>query len=323
MTARCGLPHLLCGSPAVLLWVFSFVFIWIKAITSRFGHLSLENPSSRHVSHSTGRSWPLLCSISSGSFACTPLASKSCLIAYSAALNPIESYQSSIAPSFRSTWHPNTSCACQSFARSSCTVSLLCNAISQLDLPFDQPPRATERKGFPSFASFTGVSPLSFTNQSSSPFDFAISSQSQLCHTLFRPPTATHSVPKPPRISISTRHFFRLLFYLRPKTSSKPPKMQVCNSFKLRLARVQSVMKNVVNRRLRKEKKRRSIQIVRYHPLLNLLSCRLQRILTSWKSEPFGFRHVATNIKGISEDEYVSPSDCIPSCQAPPRRHTG
>ncbi|KAI3397431.1 hypothetical protein diail_10762 [Diaporthe ilicicola] len=57
--------------------------------------------------------------------------------------------------------------------------------------------------------------------------------------------------------------------------------MQVCNSFKLRLARVQSVVKNVVNRRLRKEKKRRSIQI----------------------SEPFGFRHVATNIKGLSEDE--------------------
>ncbi|KKY29894.1 hypothetical protein UCDDA912_g10172 [Diaporthe ampelina] len=57
--------------------------------------------------------------------------------------------------------------------------------------------------------------------------------------------------------------------------------MQVCNSFKLRLARVQSVVKNVVNRRLRKEKKRRSIQI----------------------SEPFGFRHVTTNIKGLSEDE--------------------
>ncbi|KAJ0118690.1 hypothetical protein N8I77_001520 [Diaporthe amygdali] len=57
--------------------------------------------------------------------------------------------------------------------------------------------------------------------------------------------------------------------------------MQVCNSFKLRLARVQSVVKNVVNRRLRKEKKRRSIQI----------------------SEPFAFRHVTTNIKGLSEDE--------------------
>ncbi|KAL1870167.1 hypothetical protein Daus18300_005231 [Diaporthe australafricana] len=38
--------------------------------------------------------------------------------------------------------------------------------------------------------------------------------------------------------------------------------MQVCNSFKLSLARVHSVVKNVVNRRLRKEKKRRSIQIV-------------------------------------------------------------
>ncbi|KAH8780204.1 hypothetical protein F5883DRAFT_517135 [Diaporthe sp. PMI_573] len=57
--------------------------------------------------------------------------------------------------------------------------------------------------------------------------------------------------------------------------------MQVCNSFKLRLARVQSVVKNVVNRRLRKEKKRRSIQI----------------------SEPFGFRHVTTNIKGLSDEE--------------------
>ncbi|KAK7709854.1 hypothetical protein SLS64_006096 [Diaporthe eres] len=57
--------------------------------------------------------------------------------------------------------------------------------------------------------------------------------------------------------------------------------MQVCNSFKLRLARVQSVVKNVVNRRLRKEKKRRSIQI----------------------SEPFAFRHVTTNIKGLSEDD--------------------
>ncbi|POS77942.1 hypothetical protein DHEL01_v203655 [Diaporthe helianthi] len=57
--------------------------------------------------------------------------------------------------------------------------------------------------------------------------------------------------------------------------------MQVCNSFKLRLARVQSVVKNVVNRRLRKEKKRRSIQI----------------------SEPFGFRHVTTNIKGLGDEE--------------------
>lgn len=45
--------------------------------------------------------------------------------------------------------------------------------------------------------------------------------------------------------------------------------MQVCNSFKLRLARVQSVVKNVVNRRLRKEKKRRSLQIVRHRPLPN------------------------------------------------------
>lgn len=36
-------------------------------------------------------------------------------------------------------------------------------------------------------------------------------------------------------------------------------------------------------------------------------------ILTAWQSEPFGFRHVTTNIEGLSEDEYVSLSDCIPS----------
>ena len=81
--------------------------------------------------------------------------------------------------------------------------------------------------------------------------------------------------------------------------------MQVCNSFKLRLARVQSVVKNVVNRRLRKEKKRRSIQIVRYYLLPNFLASQPKIILTAWKSEPFGFRHVTTNIKGLSEDEYV------------------
>lgn len=286
--------------------------------------MSLENPSSRHVSHSTGRSWPLLCSISSGSFACTPLASKSCLIAYSAALNPIACYHSSIAPSFRSTWHPKTSCACQSFARSSCMVSLLCNAISQLDLPFGQPPKAAERKGFPSFLRF-------FHRSVTTIFSQRVVLSFRLCH-LVPQPTLPHSLPTPNCHSLGTQAatnididspFLLPCFLSWSKTSSDPFKMQVCNSFKLRLARVQSVMKNVVNRRLRKEKKRRSIQIVRYHPLLNLLSCRLQRILTAWKSEPFGFRHVATNIKGISEDEYVPPPVYLPSCQAPPRRHTG
>lgn len=29
-------------------------------------------------------------------------------------------------------------------------------------------------------------------------------------------------------------------------------------------------------------------------------------MLTEWQSEPFGFRHVTTNIKGLSEDEYVT-----------------
>lgn len=154
-----------------------------------------RKPLFTHVSYPTGRSWPLLCSISSGSLACTPLASESCPLVYSAALNPIACYQSNFAPSFRSTWHQASSCACQSFARSSCMVSLACDAHLPLRPSLRPTTQSSQRKGFPSFASSAGVSPPSFTKESSPLFDFGISSQ----------PTLPHSLPTPNSHSLSTQ----------------------------------------------------------------------------------------------------------------------
>lgn len=135
----------------------------------------------------------------------------------SAPLNPVVCEQAYFAPFFRSTWHPTSSCACQSFARSSCLVSLLYNAIYEHDLPFDQRPGVAKRKlpFLPSLLSQDHhhiLLPRSRSLPSTLVFPL-----SQLYHTLFHIPTATQSLPKS-EISISTPRFCRSFIYCIQET---------------------------------------------------------------------------------------------------------
>lgn len=158
------------------------------------------------MSHPTGRSWPPLCSTSSGLFSCTPLASESCMLVYPAALNPIACSQSNFAPSFRSTWHPTSSCACQSFARSSCLVSLLCNAIYRIDLSLRPTSQSSREKASLRFLHRSIIT--LFLPTSRPLLSTSVSRPSQLCHTLFQLPTATHSNTQATNTVIDSPFFF-------------------------------------------------------------------------------------------------------------------
>lgn len=151
-----------------------------------------------------------------------------------------------------------------------------------------------------------------------------VSRSSQFCHTLFQLPTATHSIPKL-RISISTRLSFspliRASFKNLPQAAIQDASLQLfqaapCASPERGEGRGQPSPAQGEEEALNPDCKTSPSSCP-------FLCRRLKMVLTARQSEPFGFRHVTTNIKGLSDEEYVSPSDCVPSCQEPHRRRTG
>lgn len=257
------------------------------------------------MSHFTGRSWPLLCSISSGSLACTPLASESCLLVYSAALNPIAFYQFYFRPHHFDLLGIKL-LLCLSIV---CQIQLHGQPPTQRHLPPRPSLRPTTQssreKSFPSFAFATGVSsPPSFTNESSSlfrlwclvPANFAtLSSNSQLPLTqdpsheyqyrlailspLIRSPSKEFSTPTIQDASLQ-------LLQAAPRAS--PECDEECGQPSPAQGEEETLNPN--------RKTPTDTQLSFSSP---------EMILTAWQSEPFGFRHVTTNIEGLSEDEYV------------------
>lgn len=277
------------------------------------------------MSHFTGRSWPLLCSISSDSLACTPLASESCLLVYSAALNPITFYHFYFRP--------------HHFDLLGIQLLLCLSIVCQIQL-HGQPPtqrrlpprpslrpttQSSREKSFPSFIFATGVSPSpSFTNESSSLSSTLGSRPSQLCHTLFQLPTATHSGPKS-RISISTRLLFASNSISIQRKFPQPTLQDASLQLLQAPPRASPECDEECGQPSPAQGEEETLNPNCKTPTDTQLSFLTpEMILTAWQSEPFGFRHVTTNIEGLSEDEYVSP--CLTVSQAikaPPPRYIG